>query len=271
MFSLLRNRFGIPGVISVIALVFAMLGGAYAASNSGSGKATASAKGKPGPRGKTGKTGPAGPAGPAGPQGPAGANGTKGDAGAKGDAGNPGTPGAPGAPGAPGSAGAGVIAGPYSGPECPAEGTEFEVEGSEEINYACNGKEGSPWTAGGTLPPGATETGTWSFTALEAEEVGATISFTIPLSGELDAAHVHYQTDADFSTFCEGGFESPKVKLSGNLCVFSAVLPFVPSPPTPEGVWVLSSNAPGASRPGALVFFNTTGAGHGWGSWALKG
>ena len=47
MFSTLRNRFGIPGVISVIALVFAMFGGAYAASNSsGGGKATASAKAK---------------------------------------------------------------------------------------------------------------------------------------------------------------------------------------------------------------------------------
>ena len=32
MFSTLRTRFGIPGVISVIALVFAMFGGAYAAS-----------------------------------------------------------------------------------------------------------------------------------------------------------------------------------------------------------------------------------------------
>ena len=42
MLSPLRNRFGIPGVISVIALVFAMFGGAYAATNSNDGgKATA--------------------------------------------------------------------------------------------------------------------------------------------------------------------------------------------------------------------------------------
>jgi hypothetical protein len=62
MLSHLRSRFGIPRVISVIALVFAMLGDAYAATNSSSGgKATASAKGKQGPRGKTDKTGPAGP------------------------------------------------------------------------------------------------------------------------------------------------------------------------------------------------------------------
>src|ERR1700704_3299328 len=81
MFSTLRTRFGIPGVISVIALVFAMLGGAYAASNSGGGKATASAKAKRGPRGPKGATGPAGPTGPAGATGPSGARGATGAAG----------------------------------------------------------------------------------------------------------------------------------------------------------------------------------------------
>jgi len=86
MFSTLRTRFGIPGVISVIALVFAMFGGAYAAS-SHSGKATASAKAKKGPRGPRGATGPAGPVGPAGVAGLAGPQGLKGD---------PGEPGVPG-------------------------------------------------------------------------------------------------------------------------------------------------------------------------------
>ncbi len=55
MFSTLRTRFGIPGVISVIALVFAMFGGAYAASNSsGGGKATASRQGQAGAAGQDG-------------------------------------------------------------------------------------------------------------------------------------------------------------------------------------------------------------------------
>jgi hypothetical protein len=95
MFSMFRNRFGIPGVIAVVALVFAMFGGAYAANHPG-GKATASAKAKKGPRGPRGKTGPAGPtgpqglpgangkdgaAGPAGPTGPAGATGPTGPTG----------------------------------------------------------------------------------------------------------------------------------------------------------------------------------------------
>lgn len=81
MFTVFRSKFGIPGVISMMALVFAMIGGAYAASSDGGGEATASAKGKRGKPGKTGKTGPTGATGAAGPQGPAGA---KGDAGANG-------------------------------------------------------------------------------------------------------------------------------------------------------------------------------------------
>ena len=100
MFSTLRTRFGIPGVISVIALVFAMFGGAYAASNSsGGGKATASAKAKKGPRGPKG---PKGDTGPAGPQGPAGA---KGDTGAPGANGKDGTNGTNGTNGTDGEAG----------------------------------------------------------------------------------------------------------------------------------------------------------------------
>jgi hypothetical protein len=102
MFSTLRTRFGIPGVISVIALVFAMFGGAYAASNSSNnGKATASAKAKKGPRGPKGATGPAGPAGaqgPAGAKGDAGANGSNGAAGATGPTGAKGATGAEGSP-----------------------------------------------------------------------------------------------------------------------------------------------------------------------------
>ena len=95
----LREPFGTAGlIVACVALVFAMIGGAYAATSSGDGKATAS-KAKQGPRGKTGKTGPAGPAGPQGPAGPAGPAGSKGDTGAPGSQGNPGAPGAQGPPG----------------------------------------------------------------------------------------------------------------------------------------------------------------------------
>ena len=141
MLSPLRNRFGIPGVISVIALVFAMFGGAYAATNDG-GNATSSAKrGKPG---KPGKPGPAGPQGPAGPTGPAGPAGAKGDKGDKGDTGAKGDKGEKGA----------------------------------------KGDKGDPWTAGGTLPSGETETGTWGFGVSHTKEAVTApvpISFPIPL------------------------------------------------------------------------------------------
>lgn len=50
------------------------------------------------------------------------------------------------------------------------------------------GPEGSPWTAGGTLPSGETETGTWA-EVFEAEDI-ASVSFSIPLAAALDGAHV---------------------------------------------------------------------------------
>jgi hypothetical protein len=89
MFSMFRTRFGIPGVISVAALVFAMIGGAYAASSPGGGSKASSSKVKVkrGPRGRRGATGPAGPAGARGAtglQGPIGPQGPKGDVGSPG-------------------------------------------------------------------------------------------------------------------------------------------------------------------------------------------
>ncbi len=184
MFSFIRNRFGIPGVISVLALVFAMFGGAYAASSSGGGKASTSAASKKGPRGPRGKTGPAGPSGPVGPQGPAGAIGP---AGASGKDGAPGSAGLPG-----------------------ADGTD--------------GVDGSPWTAGGTLPVGATETGMWSFASSKAEgSIAVPISFTIPLAAKLSPANVKFvsNTANPDPTNCPGTVEKPEAA-SGFVCIYEA-------------------------------------------------
>ncbi len=228
----LRNRFGIPGVISVIALVFAMLGGAYAASNNGGGKATASAKAKRGPRGPKGATGPAGA------QGPAGANGKDGAAGKDGSAGIQGSQGLPGKS---------VAVNNYSGPECAGseEGATVEVAGEPATKkYVCDGEEGSPgspgspWTAGGTLPGGATETGVWVVAKSGADGAGgmlAPISFTIPLAAPLEGAEVHYinpagkevridEEEAELleftSTACLGTVDAPSAT-SGNLCIYA--------------------------------------------------
>jgi hypothetical protein len=290
MFSPLRNRFGIPGAISVIALVFAMLGGAYAATdNSGGGKATASAKGKPGPRGPRGKPGPAGPAGPAGPQGPAGANGAKGDAGAKGDkgdTGNAGSPGSPGAPGADGEDGKGVIAASFEGTGEPvgnpckaAGGTEIEVEESEEINYACNGKNGNPAEFPKELPPGVTETGTWAFSGTEADTEGvyAPISFPIKLAEALPREKVHIFSDPDFAAKCPGIAANPKAP-PGELCVFfksfegESLESLVNA--KLDGITKtakLGSEEEGASPAGAALHFTMEGVGYGIGTWAVTG
>jgi hypothetical protein len=216
MFSTLRNRFGIPGVISVIALVFAMFGGAYAASNSsGGGKATASAKAKQGPRGKTGKTGPAGPAGPAGPVGPAGA---KGDAGTAGSNGTNGTNGAPGQS-------VSASAAPPEPAHCEEGGSKFVVGAS--TTYACNGAngaDGSPWTLNGKLPVGSTETGNFALgsesgTGIAFGYAFDAISFNVPLQTGLDATHAIYVSASGGNPTCTGSSGNP-IAPSGYLCVY---------------------------------------------------
>lgn len=219
MFSTLRNRFGIPGVISVIALVFAMLGGAYAASNdNGAGKATASAKAKKGPRGPKGATGPAGPAGAQGP------------AGAKGDVGPNGANGSNGATGATGVAGTSVTNTPLAkgNVNCPEGGAEFKV-GSGTPTRACNG---SPWTIGGTLPSGETETGSWSAGGLGVEGITdpvSSISYSIPLAEPSEKVVLLNKLETEESTTtpvegCElelGDSTAMPVAPPGTLCVFT--------------------------------------------------
>ncbi len=245
MFSLLRNRFGIPGVISVIALVFAMIGGAYAATNE-SGKATASAKAKKGPRGPKGKAGPAGPQGPAGPAGTPGPPGPKGSNGSNGDAGARGATGASGATGEDGATGA-------------------------------TGQDGSPWTAGGTLPSGQTETGAWSFVIGPEEPTfgvpfgKAAISFPIPIAnpgGNASiAAHRLVQGESETAE-CPGTYIEPKAE-PGNLCVYTHVeLNAGPSPQLTVDLPSITFEA--EIIPGAFV--NTTegeSGGFAQGSWAV--
>jgi hypothetical protein len=224
----LRNRFGIPGVISVIALVFAMLGGAYAASSSsGGGKATASAKGKRGPRGPKGATGPAGPVGPAGP------------AGAKGDNGANGSNGAAGPTGTDGTSVTVTDEAPVIG-ECGDPGGQ-KLESASGTDYVCNGEDGepgSPWPMNGTLPPGATETGAYAIQATKAESstaggpeyVNEALSFPVPLSSaQASASTAVFVPPEDTTTeHCSaapinGTVVDPKAE-SGYLCVYAATL-----------------------------------------------
>jgi hypothetical protein len=244
MFSTLRTRFGIPGVISVMALVFAMFGGAYAASSSSNGgKATASAKGKQGPRGKTGKTGPPGLAGPVGPMGPAGPKGDAGSAGSN------------------GSNGVSATTESFTGsahPPCTAGGVVVKSASPEAV--VCNGKNGTNGTTGftETLPEGKTETGVWG--AASGTPNGRwsyPISFPIPLSSAPEVIRVEPNEESKPGCPGRGGgsFGSgykPTIPQAepGKLCIYidaveNAIVPAT-TPSTPvyeEGAWAYEFNA----------------------------
>jgi hypothetical protein len=279
MFSTLRTRFGIPGVISVMALVFAMFGGAYAASNSSDGgKATASAKAKKGPRGPKGTTGPAGPAGPQGPAGPVGA---KGDAGAAGVNGVSVTS----------TESANAIDGHCTGTGTSGKGGSKFVSATG-VTYACNGKNGTTGFTE-TLPPGKTETGTWAFAPIRASaitgEVKVPISFPIPLeaipgptAGALGANQVHYigvsgeeqfdETTKGPSLACHGTVEEPSAD-PGNLCIYTRTL--LPEAETlAASVFIFrpsSSATSGADPTGAIlnILSTETATVTGYGTWAV--
>jgi Collagen triple helix repeat (20 copies) len=237
MFSAIRRHVTPATTMAFVALVFAVTGGAFAATGGGNSahapltasaarskaksKAKAGPRGPAGPRGATGASGPAGPAGPVGATGPAGASGPQGETGPEGKQGIQGVEGEKGANGAP-------------------------------------GEEGSPWTAGGTLPPEKTETGTWSFGQAKTEgteeyaEYGAfvPVSFAIRLKEGLEGSAVHFLTEKTLNCAepqeparkeceeenkevkerekanqeaCPGSAAEPTAE-PGNLCVYEALL-----------------------------------------------
>jgi hypothetical protein len=84
MLRVIRRNLTPPTAIAVVALVFAMTGGALAAKNyatgtAGASKQKAGKRGLRGPRGKQGLQGPKGDIGPRGPEGPQGPKGVAGD------------------------------------------------------------------------------------------------------------------------------------------------------------------------------------------------
>ena len=252
MRSLMRNRFGIPGIISVIALVFAMAGGAYAAK-----KYVVEKKSQIKPsvlKELQGKPGAPGPAGAKGDTGAAGAKGDTGAAGAKGDTGAAGAAGLAGAPGPKGDEG-------EAGPQ---------------------GLPGNPWTAGGTLPNKATETGSYAITS----ETGTgplfglaetAISFFIPLPKPIERSETIFvpQPGLSVPAECENtahtgeaGVENPEAD-PGYLCVFQAGIPVNMEP----GMEILRNGGlgEGASVAGATLAQDPKEAepARGEGTWAV--
>jgi hypothetical protein len=252
MFQSISKRLRITpsGVIATLALVFAMSGGAYAASKylitstkQISPKVLKALKGKPGSNGVAGGTGSAGPAGPQGPGGPAGPAG-------KGEKGEPGTSGTTGANGK-NVALTNITNAGLEGKCVGVGGTRAEVEGeAASRKYVCNGKNGAI-QPGETLPKGASETGTWAFFTHTEGIIFEPISFPIPLAAALGGEHLFYvpisiqngEIGAGTHEFCEGkagtelaeceaeathiaaecpgSYESPEAP-EGNLCVYEA-------------------------------------------------
>jgi hypothetical protein len=195
MFSF-RSRFTYSNVVATLALVFAMSGGAFAAS-----KYLITSTKQIKPSVLSSLKGKAGPAGTAGAAGPAGAVGSAGAAGAQGPAGPQGAAGENGAPGVEGKAG--------------KNGT--------------NGKEGSPWTAGGTLPVGSTETGVWTMgpvaTGAGVTFLNTAISFSIPLASPIAVSNVHIFEGTTIPAGCSGTVVNGQVTelraAPGNFCAWA--------------------------------------------------
>jgi hypothetical protein len=245
MFSGVRSRFSYANVVATFALVFAMSGGALAASKY---LITSTKQIKPSVlkslKGKTGPAGAAGIAGPAGVVGPAGSGGPQGPAGPQGPVGEN------GAPGAEGKAGKNGV----------------------------NGKEGSPWTDKGTLPEGATETGTWSIGP--APEVGhttnniTTISFPISLAAPIEASKVHIFEGSPAPSGCS--LEGAVLKASsGSLCIQvqgSLGLSITALKASQVSPFNLETVEEGAGRVGVLLSAGGIAEGTaGVGTWAVTG
>ncbi|MGA9286050.1 MAG: hypothetical protein WBV85_11490 [Solirubrobacteraceae bacterium] len=227
-------------VVATLAMVFAMSGGAYAASKflitstkQIKPSVLASLKGKAGANGAPGATGPAGPVGAVGPQGPAGANGKDGPSGANGES---------------------VSSSEVKTNEAAcakAGGSKFVVGGKETL--ACNGEKGKQGSIGNVLPHGITETGLWTTGQIGAntprETEGVVLaSFPIRLAKSLnpegqacknlaEPCHAHFilpngkehllnvkgELEEREPVDCPGTVEEPEAE-PGNFCVYAAEL-----------------------------------------------
>jgi hypothetical protein len=224
-----RRHLSYANVVASLALFLAMSGGAYAA-NKYLITSTKQIKpsvlkqltGKAGAPGSPGLAGGAGSQGPAGPGGPQGPAGPGGPQGPKGEAGPKGEKGAAGA----------------------------------------KGETGEPWTAGGTLPSGKTETGRWLYSRGKQGKILASLSFTLPLAKALTPSEVHYVEEGGNGTTCPGSAAKPEAE-PGNLCVYQIYANGIAGTPEPyvspswgediRHLFLTGEPLEGASTTGAVV------------------
>jgi hypothetical protein len=215
MFSKIRKRATYANVAMTLALVFAMTGGAYAAKKY---LITSTKQISPKVLAQLKSSKDAGPAGPQGPQGEKGAPGTNGVNGKDGAQGPKGDPGTPGTPGKDGKSVTGKEFGqteePGSEPCAKRGGVEFEA--ASGATYACNASRLA------TLLPGETETGSWAAAGSPTAEVGASISFPIPLAPNAIRETVIVSPSTAPTEQCPGSFGEPEAK-KGVLCIYQSV------------------------------------------------
>jgi hypothetical protein len=198
MFSKLRH----PGVIiASIALIAALGGTAIAAGGLSGAEKSLIKKESEKQAKKFAKAGPQGAPGAPGTKGANGTNGTNGTNGANGKS-------------------VEVLAG-AAGCGTPS-GSTVQVEGQPgTAQEVCNGEEGSPWTAGGVLPPEKTETGLAGGRGSSASMIP--ISFPLPLPASLDASHVKIVNVGDpVPAECAGGTVASPKAAPGYLCVYNS-------------------------------------------------
>jgi hypothetical protein len=241
MFSKVGKQVNAANVIAVLALVFAMSGGAFALTGArGGSHATAQlAKKKAAkPKSSTGPRGPKGATGPAGPAGANGAAGAQGPAGPAGPAGNAGSNGTDGSSGAPGKS---VLSGEGTPTAATGEEGDFYIQTTTDEIYGpkaktgvnggwktgvpLKGEAGAKGVSGFTkeLPKGETETGSWNAIGLTESEQLLALSFNIPLGADLAGSNVHFMGQGATPTEeCPGSSSKPEAK-EGNLCVYAEV------------------------------------------------
>lgn len=189
MFSRLRRHFGIPGILAVFALVFAMLGGAYAAKKQGF-VITKLSQIKPSVRNQLkGNQGPQGDPGARGPEGPGGPQGA---------------PGAPGAPGSPWTAGGVLPSGATLVGSWSAE-NEWETAENNVQEFAR-----APISFG--IPLSA---------APDVRLFSEGIFFTVDSNGVFEVPpDISPEAEEHFEAVCPGSATNPDAT-PGNLCIFT--------------------------------------------------
>jgi hypothetical protein len=190
MFSLLRSKIGLPGIVAVVALVLAMVGGAYAASGGLTSKQKKEVKSIAKSFQGTGPAGPAGAAGPAGPKGDPGPKGATGERGPEGEEGK----------------------GGLEGPEglCSTSSCHLNSGATERGVYSVVGEDSELGIGNGTMKEG--------------EIVSLPISFVIPVSPAPTFVYVPGVASGGFGANagagCPGVAAGVPQANSGTFCVY---------------------------------------------------